>query len=81
MYCIEESTCDTVWTFCPPAVIWRPHGDSAPGALCPPFPPRYSPTLYEIGLFFHKFISLMPDDSLERKGSSENRNAIWKTYN
>jgi len=23
----------------------------------------------------------MPDDSLERKGSSENRNAIWKTYN
>jgi len=23
----------------------------------------------------------MPDDSLERKGSSEYRNVIWKTYN
>jgi len=22
----------------------------------------------------------MPDGSLERKGNSENRNAIWKTY-
>jgi len=31
--------------------------------------------------FFCKCISLMPDDSLERKGSSENKNAIWKTYN
>jgi len=30
---------------------------------------------------FYMFISLMHDDSLERKGSSENRNAIWKTYN
>jgi len=29
----------------------------------------------------YKFISLMPDNSLERKGSSENRNVIWKTYN
>jgi len=23
----------------------------------------------------------MPDDSLERKGSNEDRNVIWKTYN
>jgi len=36
--------------------------------------------LYEISLFFHKFISLKADDILERKGSSENRNAIRKTY-
>jgi len=38
--------------------------------------------LYEDGVFFHKFISLMPDDRLERtrKGSSKNRNAIWKIY-
>jgi len=37
----------------------------------------------EDGLFFYKFISLMPDDRLERKikGSSENWNAMWKTYN
>jgi len=30
MYCIEESTCDIVWTF------WLPHNDSAPGQLCSP---------------------------------------------
>jgi len=35
------------------------------------------------GLFFYKFISVMPDDRLERKrkGSSKIRNAIWKTCN
>ena len=26
-----------------PAVIWRPHIDTAPGELCPPCPPRYVP--------------------------------------
>jgi len=26
-----------------PAVIWRPHSDSAPGELCPPFSLRYAP--------------------------------------
>jgi len=47
IYCIEESTCDIVGTFrCSqqsfgaPAVIRRPHNDSAPGELCPP---RYAP--------------------------------------
>jgi len=37
--------------------------------------------LYTIGLSFYKYISLMSDDRLERKrkGSSKNRNAIWKT--
>jgi len=36
----------------------------------------------EMVCFFYKLISLMPDDRLEtkRKGSSKNRNAIWKTY-
>jgi len=29
----------------PPAVIRRPHSDSAPGKLCPPFPPRYAPVI------------------------------------
>jgi len=34
-------------------------------------------------LFFYKFISLMPVHRLERKrkGSSKNRNAIWRTCN
>jgi len=48
--CIEESTCDIVGTFRrspqtfgAPAVIWRPHSDSAPGELCSPYPPRYAP--------------------------------------
>jgi len=41
---------------------------------------QFSTELYEIGLFFHMFISLMPGDSFERKGSSKNNNAIWKTY-
>jgi len=49
---------------------------------CAPLPLSLRPCagLYEIGLFYH-FTSLMPNDSLERKGSSENKNAIWKTYN
>jgi len=29
--------------------------------------------------FCYKFIILMPDDSLERKGSNIDRKAIWKT--
>jgi len=47
MYCIEENTCDIIWTFWRPrshsalaVVIRRPHSDSAPGKLCPP---RYAP--------------------------------------
>ena len=32
MYCIDKSTCDIVGAF------RRPHGDSAPGELCPLFP-------------------------------------------
>jgi len=37
MYCIEESTCDVtlLGLFGAPAVIRRPHGDLAPGELCP----------------------------------------------
>jgi len=42
MYSIEESTCDIVGTFWrllkpfgSPAVIWRPHSDTAPGELRP----------------------------------------------
>jgi len=36
MYCVEESTCDIVRTFrAPPAVIRRPHSDSAPGNYVP----------------------------------------------
>jgi len=31
--------------FAPPAVIWRPHGDSAPRELFPPCTPRYAPAL------------------------------------
>ena len=31
--------------------------------------------------FCYKFISLIPDNSLETKTSRENKNAIWKTYN
>jgi len=80
MYFTEESTCDTVWKIWCPRNDLAPHGDSAPKELCPPLD---TPALgcMKIGPFFHKFISLMRDDSLERKGSSENRNAIWKAYN
>ena len=53
MYCIEESTSDIIGTFqrpcshlTPLAVIWRPHSDSAPRELRPPYPPRYA-TAYE----------------------------------
>jgi len=37
--------------------------------------------LYENGLYFTSLF-LMPDDRSERirKGSSKNRNAMWKTY-
>jgi len=45
MYCIEESACDIVDFPSPPAVIRRPHSDSAPGELCPPCPPRYAPDI------------------------------------
>ena len=51
--CIEESTvlvtllgllgCPRSHS-APPVVIRRTHSDSAPGQLCPPFPPRYAPT-------------------------------------
>jgi len=48
IYCVEESTCDIFGTFIrppqrfgAPAVIWRNHGGSAPGKLCP----RYAPVL------------------------------------
>jgi len=41
MYCIEESTCDIVWTF------WRPGSHSALPVvirgIMPPVPPRYAP--------------------------------------
>jgi len=50
--CIEESTCDIVGTFrrpcshsVPPAVIWRPRSDSAPGELSPPWPPVVTPLM------------------------------------
>jgi len=36
--------------------------------------------LYKIVCFCYKFISLMPDGSLGRKGSIENGNATWKTH-
>jgi len=43
---------------------------------------RLTAGLYKIGLIFLQVYSLMPDDRLERKkkGSSKNRNAMWKTY-
>jgi len=48
--CIEESTCDIVGTFrrprshsAPPAVIWLPHGNWAPGELSPLAPRPYAP--------------------------------------
>jgi len=43
---------------------------------------RLAVGLYTIGLFFYKFISLMPDDRREgkRKSNSKNRNAIWRTF-
>jgi len=37
LYCIEESTSDTVGTF------RHPHSDPARGELCPSFPTRYAP--------------------------------------
>jgi len=37
IYCIEESTCDTVGTF------WRPHSNLAPGELRLLAPPCYAP--------------------------------------
>jgi len=40
MYCIEENTCDIVWTF------WRPRSDSAPVVIRRPgnsAPSRYVP--------------------------------------
>jgi len=43
MYCIEESTCDIVGRFRPPAVIRHLHTDLAPGELFPPCPRRYAP--------------------------------------
>jgi len=57
-----------------PAVIWRP-------GKCVPLPPslRLCAGLYAIGLLFTSLFSLMPDGSLEEKGSSENMNQIWKT--
>jgi len=40
---------------------------------CAPLPPSLRPCagLYEIGVYFYMFISFLPDDSLERNGSSE----------
>jgi len=35
IHCIEESTCDIFGAFRHPAVIRRPHSDSAPGELLP----------------------------------------------
>jgi len=43
-----------------------PHSDSAPWLLCPFAPPSLRPC------------SLMPDNGVENKGSSKNRNAVWK---
>ena len=50
IYCIEESTCDIFgmfWLsrqwFGAPAVIRRPHNDSALGNCAPPGPARYAP--------------------------------------
>jgi len=50
MCCTEGSTCDIVGTFGAhrshagsPAVIWRPHNDSAPGELHPLALLRYAP--------------------------------------
>ena len=76
IFCIELSTCDIVLTF------RRPHGDSTPEELCP-LTPLFTALGWTVRNWsvFYKFISLMPDDSLERKGSSENRNAVWKAYN
>jgi len=57
IYCIEESrpTCDIFGTFrrtrsdsAPSVVIRRPHCGSAPGELCPPSPPRYTPAVNAI---------------------------------
>jgi len=53
MNCVEESTCDIVGTFRRPpppfggpAVIWRPHSESAPGELRPPCTPVVTPLLW-----------------------------------
>ena len=50
IYCIEKTTCDIVGTFrClqqqfgAPAVIQHPHSELAPGELCSPCPPCYTP--------------------------------------
>jgi len=44
LHCIEESTCAIVGAF------RRHRSNSAPGELCPPFPPRYAPGLTNFNL-------------------------------
>jgi len=77
MYCIEEALVTLLGLFGAPVVIRRSHGDWGPGELCSPCP-LVAPRRWDVQNWsvFCKYISLMPDNSLERKGSSENRNVI-----
>jgi len=53
MCCIEKSIRDIVGTFRSPPLIRRPHSDSAPQALCPPWP-SLRPWSYVLYTRFHQ---------------------------